>query len=93
MPLAGCKFLEITYMTDCPSVPRRLCVALITISSGRRPRAQCVANEMRKALLARKNGDVTTLYCVAALAELLLGVIKIDRGLATPMIALLPAIA
>lgn len=60
---------------------------------GRGLRAAGVAEETRKVLLGHKNGDITTHYSVAELAELLQAVNKIDRGLATSAITLLRAAA
>lgn len=56
---------------------------------GRRLRAASVGEETRKALLGHKNGDITTHYSTAELAELITAVNKIDRSLATPAITLL----
>jgi integrase len=58
---------------------------------GRRLRAAGVGAETRKALLGHKNGDITTHYSAAELAELIQAVNKIDRSLATPSITLLRA--
>jgi integrase len=58
---------------------------------GRRLRAAGVGAETRKALLGHKNGDITTHYSAAELAELINAVNKIDRSLATPAITLLKA--
>jgi integrase len=56
---------------------------------GRRLRAAGVPEETRKVLLGHKNGDITTHYSAAELAELLAAVNRIDRSLASPAITLL----
>jgi integrase len=56
---------------------------------GRRLRAAGVSDETRKVLLGHKNGDITTHYSAAELAELITAVNKIDRSLETPAITLL----
>ena len=56
---------------------------------GRRLRAAGVGEETRKVLLGHVNGDITTHYSAAELAELVNAVNKIDRSLATPAITLL----
>jgi hypothetical protein len=56
---------------------------------GRRLRAAGVSDETRKVLLGHKNGDITTHYSAAELAELIAAVNKIDASLATPAITLL----
>jgi integrase len=56
---------------------------------GRRLRAAGVSEETRKVLLGHKNGDITTHYSAAEMAELIRAVNKIDRSLATPSITLL----
>jgi integrase len=56
---------------------------------GRRLRAAGVCEETRKVLLGHKNGDITTHYSAAELAELITAVNKIDRSLETPAITLL----
>jgi integrase len=56
---------------------------------GRRLRAAGVTEETRKVLLGHKNGDITTHYSAAELAELITAVNKIDRSLETPAITLL----
>lgn len=56
---------------------------------GRRLRAAGVSEETRKVLLGHKNGDITTHYSAAELAELITAVNKIDRSLETPAITLL----
>ena len=56
---------------------------------GRRLRAAGVSAETRKVLLGHKNGDITTHYSAAELAELITAVNKIDRSLETPAITLL----
>ena len=56
---------------------------------GRRLRAAGVGAETRKVLLGHKNGDITTHYSAAELAELIRAVNRIDRSLATPAITLL----
>lgn len=56
---------------------------------GRRLRAAGVSSETRKVLLGHKNGDITTHYSAAELAELITAVNKIDRSLETPAITLL----
>jgi integrase len=56
---------------------------------GRRLRAAGVPEETRKVLLGHKNGDITTHYSAAELAELIEAVNRIDRSLATPAITLL----
>ena len=56
---------------------------------GRRLRAAGVGEETRKVLLGHTNGDITTHYSTAELAELITAVNKIDRSLATPAITLL----
>lgn len=56
---------------------------------GRRLRAAGVSEETRKVLLGHKNGDITTHYSAAEIAELITAVNKIDRSLATPSITLL----
>jgi hypothetical protein len=48
-----------------------------------------VSEETRKVLLGHKNGDITTHYSAAELAELITAVNKIDRSLETPAITLL----
>ena len=58
---------------------------------GRRLRAAGVGAETRKALLGHTNGDITTHYSAAELAELINAVNKIDRSLATPALTLLKA--
>lgn len=60
---------------------------------GRRLRAAGVGEETRKVLLGHTNGDITTHYSAAELAELITAVNKIDRSLATPAITLLKAAA
>lgn len=56
---------------------------------GRRLRSAGVGEETRKVLLGHTNGDITTHYSAAELAELVTAVNKIDRSLATPVITLL----
>ena len=56
---------------------------------GRRLRAAGVTEETRKVLLGHKNGDITTHYSAAELAELITAVNRIDRSLETPAITLL----
>jgi integrase len=56
---------------------------------GRRLRAAGIGEETRKVLLGHTNGDITTHYSAAELAELISAVNKIDRSLATPAITLL----
>ena len=60
---------------------------------GRRLRAAGVGEETRKVLLGHTNGDITTHYSAAELAELITAVNKIDRSLASPAITLLKAAA
>lgn len=60
---------------------------------GRRLRAAGVSKETRMVLLGHKNGDITTHYSAAELAELITAVNKIDRSLETPAITLLRAAA
>ena len=60
---------------------------------GRRLRAAGVGDETRKVLLGHTNGDITTHYSAAELAELINAVNKIDRSLETPAITLLRAAA
>jgi len=60
---------------------------------GRRLRAAGVGGETRKALLGHTNGDITTHYSAAELAELVTAVDRIDRSLATPAITLLKVAA
>jgi hypothetical protein len=48
-----------------------------------------MGQETRSVLLGRKNGDITTHYSTAELAELISAVNRIDRSLATPAITLL----
>lgn len=60
---------------------------------GRRLRAAGVGEETRKVLLGHTNGDITTHYSAAELAELINAVNKIDRSIATPAITLLRAAA
>ena len=48
-----------------------------------------MSEETRKVLLGHKNGDITTHYSAAELAELIAAVNKIDRSLETPAITLL----
>jgi len=43
-----------------------------------------VSEETRKVLLGHKNGDITTHYSAAELADLITAVNKIDRSLETP---------
>ena len=56
---------------------------------GRRLRSVGVGGETREALLGHKNGDITTHYSTAELAELISAVNRIDHSLATPAITLL----
>ncbi len=56
---------------------------------GRRLRATGVSEETRKVLLGHRNGDITTHYSAAELAELITAVNEIDRSLETPAITLL----
>jgi integrase len=60
---------------------------------GRRLRAAGVAAETRKVLLGHTNGDITTHYSTAELAELVAAVNKVDRSTATPAITLLRSAA
>ena len=60
---------------------------------GRRLRAAGVGEETRKVLLGHCNGDITTHYSAAELAELITAVNKIDRSLASPAITLLKVAA
>lgn len=60
---------------------------------GRRLRAAGVSDETRKVLLGHANGDITTHYSAAELAELVTAVNKIDRTLETPAITVLRAAA
>lgn len=60
---------------------------------GRRLRAAGVPEETRKVLLGHTNGDITTHYSAAELAELIKAVNAIDRTLATPAITLLRSAA
>jgi len=56
---------------------------------GRRLRSAGVSNETRKVLLGHKNGDITTHYSVAEIAELLAAVQKVCTAKGTPAITLL----
>ena len=60
---------------------------------GRRLRAAGVSKETRMVLLGHTNGDITTHYSAAELAELITAVNKIDRSLETPAITVLRAVA
>ena len=60
---------------------------------GRRLRAAGVGEETRKVLLGHTNGDITTHYSAAEIAELIQAVNRIDRSLATPAITLLKVAA
>lgn len=68
---------------------RRIRVHDLKHTFGRRLRAAGVGAETRKALLGHTNGDITTHYSGAEVAELINAVNKIDRSLATPAITLL----
>jgi hypothetical protein len=52
-----------------------------------------VSEETRKGPLGHKNGDITTHYSAAELAELITAVNRIDRSLETPAIVVLTAVA
>jgi integrase len=56
---------------------------------GRRLRAAEVSSETRKVLWGHKNGDITTHYWAADLAEMITAVNKNDRSLETPATTLL----
>lgn len=56
---------------------------------GRRLRAAGVGEETRKVLLGHKNGDITTHYSGAELAELIAAVNRIDASRETPAITVL----
>ncbi len=56
---------------------------------GRRLRAAGVGEETRKVLLGHKNGDITTHYSAAELAELIAAVNRIDASRETPAITVL----
>ena len=58
---------------------------------GRRLRSAGVSKETRMVLLGHTNGDITTHYSAAELAELITAVNKIDRSLETPAITVLRA--
>lgn len=56
---------------------------------GRRLRSAGVGEETRKVLLGHKNGDITTHYSAAELAELIVAVNRIDASRETPAITVL----
>jgi hypothetical protein len=56
---------------------------------GRRLRSAGVGEETRKVLLGHKNGDITTHYSGAELAELIAAVNRIDSSKETPAITIL----
>ena len=56
---------------------------------GRRLRSAGVGEETRKVLLGHKNGDITTHYSGAELAELIAAVNRIDSSRETPAITIL----
>ena len=52
-----------------------------------------MSEETRKGPLGHENGDITTHYSAAELAELITAVNRIDRSLETPAIVVLTAVA
>ena len=77
----------------CPAIFAKVRVHDLKHNYGRRLRSAGVSLETRKLLLGHKNGDITTHYSAAELAELINAVNKIDRSLETPAITLLRAAA
>ena len=70
---------------------QHVCVHDLKHTFGRRLRAAGVPEETRKVLLGHRNGDITTHYSAAELAELIEAAVKIDASRETPAITLLRA--
>ena len=60
-------------------------------TAGRRLRAAGVALETRRAILGHANGDITTHYSAAEVAELIAAVNKIEGGESAPVLTLIRA--
>jgi integrase len=71
---------------ECPSGFRTLHVHDLRHTCGRRLRAAGVSNEARQDILGHKNGNITTHYSAAELAELLAAVRRIESGVSAPLL-------
>ena len=75
----------------CPSGFQTLHVHDLRHTAGRRLRAAGVGLETRRAILGHANGDITTHYSAAEVAELIAAVSKIEGGESAPVLTLIRA--
>jgi len=75
----------------CPSGFQTLHVHDLRHTTGRRLRAAGVGLETRRAILGHANGDITTHYSAAEVAELIAAVSKIEGGESAPVLTLIRA--